>query len=632
MKSNYKIEIDCLRAIAVIAVIFYHAKITLFDFKPFNGGFIGVDIFIVISGYVITKLFLKKNFSYSYFFERRLRRLFPALLLLMVVTLIFSYFLFLPLHFSQLGQSVISINLYLSNFLYWYQTDYWAPAALTKPLLHSWTLSLEVQFYLFISLIFWIFRVNYAKILSIFFIISIIFLLNKSILFFEYNYRDLSLGNYYLIFTRLWEFLIGSLIAIHSNKEHQNNSFKIIKYFPTIGLVLLLISFIVIHTPKGFPNINSFIPIAGVSMILFSINKNYSNFLLKSKILGHFGKISYSLYLWHFPILIFFLYNFDYELTNLQIIIALTITYFIALGSYTYIEHPFFKKNILSKTYFLSLVSISSLSLIVFSILISSEIIKPKLYFKYDSVIKKYPNYNFLVEKNKKSSINQFTNSKKIKILVCGDSHGEDLVLAIQSNPNLSKKFETEFSLYINCLKVKKTNYQIKNSVEVLNTDQKMSISNYVFSSIALNDSVNTFENIRKLRSIVVDDLKKKFVIVGTTPEFRTDSDLLLNYLIKNISVNYDIKENIKKTNKFFFNNLKPFYENINKNLYIIAKELDAIYLDKFDYICNMKNNSCYALNKDANKMFFDYSHTTEKGDIFFGKKIEDLDWLKLIN
>ena len=167
--KNYNPEIDGLRAIAVLTVILYHIEIIFFDNIISKSGFIGVDIFIVISGFVITRLFFKKDFSYTIFIERRLRRLFPALLFLILITTLISYFLLLPQHFMNLGQSIVANILLISNFLFYYQTDYWDYAVFTKPLLHTWTIALEFQFYIFICLIFWIFKKNLTKIILTFF-------------------------------------------------------------------------------------------------------------------------------------------------------------------------------------------------------------------------------------------------------------------------------------------------------------------------------------------------------------------------------------------------------------------------------------------------------------------------------
>ena len=228
--KNYNPQIDSLRAIAAISVIFYHTEIIIFNTILSKSGFIGVDIFIVISGFVITRLFFNKNFSYIKFIERRARRLFPALLFLILITIIISYFFLLPQHFVNLGQSILANIFLISNFLFFYQTNYWDFAVFTKPLLHTWTISLEFQFYIFICVLFWLSRKNTTKTVFFFFLISIILLLFSKKINFNFDLRELSLNNYFLLFTRLWEFLTGSLVAIILNNEKYLKKFKIQNY------------------------------------------------------------------------------------------------------------------------------------------------------------------------------------------------------------------------------------------------------------------------------------------------------------------------------------------------------------------------------------------------------------------
>ena len=194
MKKNYRPEIDSLRAIAVLLVIFYHAEINFF-----KGGFIGVDIFIVISGYVITKLFFFNDYSLNNFIENRIRRLFPGLMLMILTTTLFSYFFLLPIHFMNLGQSLIANMFSISNFLFFYQTNYWDSAVLTKPLLHKWSISLEVQFYIFISIIFALFRNYFLKIILLFFFISISLIIFFDNAVIEINFREFNLNNCFRI-------------------------------------------------------------------------------------------------------------------------------------------------------------------------------------------------------------------------------------------------------------------------------------------------------------------------------------------------------------------------------------------------------------------------------------------------
>lgn len=611
MKINYRPEIDGLRAIAVLTVIFYHAEINFF-----KGGFIGVDIFIVISGYVITKLFFFNNYSLSNFIEKRIRRLFPGLLLMILSTTLFSYFFLLPIHFMNLGQSLIANMFSISNFLFFYQTNYWDSAVLTKPLLHTWSISLEVQFYIFISIIFALFRNYFFKIIFFFFLISIFLILFFNNTVFEINFREFYLNNYFLIFARLWEFLLGSIIAFVLNIKRLDNYFKKLNFFHNFGLLVILISLFIVQTPINYPNLSTFIPVLGSAIIILSSNNQNSHFLLNNSFLIHIGKISYSLYLWHFPILIFFFYSFDFNLSFLNKIYALLITYLISLISYKFVELPFYKKKFLQKKSFFLLITLGFVFILILGVLISSQILKSKLHLNYLKIKNNFPNYNFFQIPKRVVLDNQFTNSGKIKILVCGDSHGFDLVYALQSNSEIKKKYEIELSSFGSCLN---------------DTSLKIKKSDYVLSSIQIEGSrYNKFEDIEKLYKIVKTKYNKKFIIVSATPEFQTDTDLLLNYLVQNNISKDDLISNIPSINRYFYNNLKFNITSINKKLFIISKNLNIIFLNKFDYICNEEVKFCYGIDQEGKKLFFDYSHYTNDGAIFFGKKIYETDWLKL--
>ena len=616
--KNYNPEIDCLRAIAAISVIFYHTEIIIFNNLVSKSGFIGVDIFIVISGFVITRLFFNKNFSYIEFAERRSRRLFPALFSTILITVIISYFFLLPQHFVNLGQSILANILLVSNFLFFYQTNYWDYAVFTKPLLHTWTISLEFQFYIFISIIFWLFRKNISKTIFLFFLLSLILLLFASKINFDFNLRELSLNNYFLLFTRLWEFLIGSLVAIILYNKKYFKKFKIQHYFADIGLILIFISFLLIETPKDYPNLLTIIPVFGTAIILLANNQQSSHIILNNFFLIHLGKISYSLYLWHYPILIFFLYKNNFELNILNKIFALIIIYFVSLGSYKFIEIPFFKKNILTRKNFGILLAFFSIIIFTLGLIITNEVIKSKSHSKYKNIINNFSKYNLSDKKGAKREImiDQFTNSKKIKILICGDSHGADLTMALQSNKNIHKKYEVEFIHFLDCIN--------KEPLLIKNAD-------YIFSSIQLKGKNNlTYNDIKKLYNIVTIKNNKKFIIVGASPEFQTDADLLLNYLtITNIKKE-EVINNVNNINKFFFKNKKTYISTINKKLLKISKELDVIFLDKFDLICKEKDKICYGVDLKGNKNFIDYSHFSKNGRVFFGNKIVDTNWLKI--
>jgi peptidoglycan/LPS O-acetylase OafA/YrhL len=218
----YRKDIDGLRAIAVLGVIFYHSEILIGNKFFLSGGFLGVDVFFVISGYLITSIIYqenknKKTFSFLNFYERRIRRLLPALLVVLSFSLFFAYFLLLPVQFKAYINSVISSIFFYSNIYFHYSGQAYGEAILSsKPLLHTWSLAVEEQFYILYP-IFFIFFINFLKdkIKYLFYLIIL-----TSVLFASIINENHASFNFYMIITRAWELLIGGLIALkHINKK-----------------------------------------------------------------------------------------------------------------------------------------------------------------------------------------------------------------------------------------------------------------------------------------------------------------------------------------------------------------------------------------------------------------------------
>jgi peptidoglycan/LPS O-acetylase OafA/YrhL len=213
---NYRREIDGLRALAVIPVILFHA-----GFQTFSGGFVGVDVFFVISGYLITSIILtgleQNNFSIINFYERRARRILPALFFIMLICIPISWFLLLPYHLLEFSRSLIATTFFSSNILFWSESGYFANAAAEKPLLHTWSLAVEEQYYFLFPLflmIFWKFGKRWIlAFLGILFIASLALA--------EWAAYTKPAAAFYLLPTRGWEFLIGSFTAFYLSSAYQ---------------------------------------------------------------------------------------------------------------------------------------------------------------------------------------------------------------------------------------------------------------------------------------------------------------------------------------------------------------------------------------------------------------------------
>ena len=348
-KLNYRPDIDGLRAIAVLSVILYHIEFFFFNSIILDGGFIGVDIFFVISGYLITSIIIKEidlsnKFSLSNFYEKRIRRIFPVLFVTIFVSIIFAWLYLIPGSFTEFTKSIVASIFFVSNYFFYFEgLIYNNDQSLLKPLLHTWSLSVEEQFYIFFPILL-IFINRFFK-NNLFIFLIIIFLISFLISFYTTGYN--TNFSFFSTLSRVWEIVAGSLIAFYQirNKKkyfsHQN-------FYTIFGLFLILYSLIFFNENTLHPSAITLIPIIGTCLIIFySDKRNYVTVFLSNFLFVRIGLISYSLYLWHFPVFAFarnketFLSNFD----KLELII---ITVFLSILSYFLIEKPFRNKNFFS--------------------------------------------------------------------------------------------------------------------------------------------------------------------------------------------------------------------------------------------------------------------------------------------
>jgi len=419
VKIKYRPEIDGLRAIAVFSVIFYHANFTLFNKSLFSGGFLGVDIFFVISGYLITSIILKeiyktKSFSFVNFYERRIRRIIPALFFVMLCSLPFSYIILLPHALVDFSKSIISSIFFISNFYFNFSGNiYGAESTLSKPFLHTWSLSVEEQFYIFFPIFLIIVIKFFKKNLLSFLIIGVLI----SIFFSQYSSIYHPSFNFYQIFSRGFELLLGSLLSYFelNNVWRRSKSNRLLNQtLPILGILLIFFSVFFFNDTDLLPSFYSLIPLSGVCLIIWFANKNEPvTKILSNKIFLFLGLISYSLYLFHYPIFAFSrvseMFNGYYK------IIFIFLTIFISVFSYYFIERPFKDKKKISFKKLVTIFLSCILILILFSIyVIKEEGIKirvPKIFH----------------EKLEQSNVQFYQKENLQKVVLIGDSHSGSL-------------------------------------------------------------------------------------------------------------------------------------------------------------------------------------------------------------
>ena len=362
---NYRAEIDGLRAIAVVSVILYHAKIVIFGRGWFEGGFIGVDIFFVISGYLITRIILTEleqtnTFSFIKFYERRARRILPMLLVVIAVCIPFAWQRLIPLDLIDFAKSALSTIGFGSNFFFYFSTtEYGADSALLKPLLHTWSLGVEEQFYIIVPIIILvIWKFAPASLLTL-----LIGMLIMSIQFADVMEIRNSKLNFFLPFSRFWELLVGSALAFIELKYGRSKNPILTQSLPILGFFLIAYSILFFDANTPHPTFQTLIPILGVALVLaFCSAEDFVGKILSFKPIVGVGLISYSLYLWHFPIFAYLRYTGSGSSAYEKILWAFIIL-ILSILSYFLIERTFRKPNYVSRKQFFIVIMISILSL-----------------------------------------------------------------------------------------------------------------------------------------------------------------------------------------------------------------------------------------------------------------------------
>jgi peptidoglycan/LPS O-acetylase OafA/YrhL len=332
----YEKLIDAIRAIAVTMVVLFHYGIT-----GFEGGYVGVDVFFVISGYLITKIIVNQTnttgFSYKSFIKKRIQRIVPALIFVIVVTYVIAILVVSPKGYDNINQSLPSALFFYSNIFFWRTVGYFGLEPELNPFLHTWSLSLEMQFYL--AYPFLIYFANKKDILFKTLVVTMILSLGVS----TYATANMPVANFFLLPTRSWEFISGGIASQLALGRNLRNS-KIDVYGMLVGLLLLVSCSIYYDKTTSFPGVAAIPPV--VATILFIISMQIGNFNLKhlSPII-YVGKISYSIYLWHFSLISISRWYWNDEINIFVIMGNLLLTLILSHLTFKYIENPLRRPN-----------------------------------------------------------------------------------------------------------------------------------------------------------------------------------------------------------------------------------------------------------------------------------------------
>lgn len=344
----YRKEIDGLRTVAVLSVVMYHANFNIAGANLLPGGFIGVDVFFVISGYLISLIILKglhqNTFRFSDFYERRARRILPILFTVILASLPLAWITLLPQAMIEYCRQVLYSIFFSSNIHFWLQDSYWATDSSLKPFLHTWSLAVEEQFYLITPIILIVLH-KYTKQMLTF----VVGLSIASLAFAHWSSTAHPELSFFLLPSRMWELLAGTTLAVLENQRGRTTPTRRLTYAPSLGLLMIVASFFLFNKDTHHPSLLTLIPIIGTMLIIWFANPtDFATRILSTWVFVSIGLISYGIYMWHFPLFAFSNLMFIehmYAPVKLGLIAAVI---GISALSYVFIEKPFRNRSLMT--------------------------------------------------------------------------------------------------------------------------------------------------------------------------------------------------------------------------------------------------------------------------------------------
>ena len=621
LNKTYIPIIDGLRALAVLIVFLFHLKI-----PGFNGGFIGVDIFFVISGYLITSIYFsekRKNnkFSFLNYFRKRIFRLFPSLIFVILVSLLFGYILLSPSDLIEISKSAIYSILFLSNIYFFLDSSYWANLNEYKFFIHTWSLGIEMTFYILMPFfLFLIHRFNnkikfliclFTIVISIF---LIIFLISKgptieSVKLFGLFYgKEVSDILFYLIPFRFFEFLFGSLIFFLPEKKFNQ---KIKQLFFLVGLGLIFYSLYLVSPDHKYQSLLITISLIGSSLIIYFKDASHINKILNNKIAIFIGLISYSLYLVHWPMISYFKYVLINEISLIMKLIILILSILISFLIYKFIEIPFRNKK-----FSLRLVP---LFVGIFLIVFLSSFFKNNNGF-VDRLNEEQKKLLANITDQKETCERIFSTVYKLKYKICLHGNEIDSKIIVLGDSNATTWFPLAKKL------AEKDNSSVVNYRRICNSFPKDTVLNcyeidptaeiLLIGSLWFNwqSKVNEIETRTKKYIENINDLNKnanfkeikKIIIFGQIPALKNENINIMSCLLKpkflNLSQDCEkIYSHIGDENELLQNYKKVNFYLEKYGNEILKKNFEFLFIDPIKSLC--KSNECIQFRNE--KIFY---------------------------
>lgn len=633
---KYRSEIDGLRAVAVVPVVLFHAGL-----EAFGGGFVGVDVFFVISGYLITTIIIDEMdggaFSLVRFYERRARRILPALFFVALCSIPVAWFLLLPSDMKDFAQSLAAVATFSSNILFWRESGYFDIAAELKPLLHTWSLAVEEQFYilfpLFLMAAWRLGRRTIVWMLTASFAISL-----AAAQWGAYNGPS---ATFFLLPTRAWELLIGSFCAFYLQRNQIVAPLWFQNLMSVSGLAAILYAVFVFDEATPFPGIYALVPTVGtVLIILFALPGTFVHAFLSLRGMVGLGLISYSFYLWHQPVFAFWRHYSFLETTHVQMLLLSGLSVLLAVFTYFFVEAPFRGKTaVLDRRQLFSASGIGLVALLAVGVIggsredLSRTIVYP-LDYEPDRIVLRDESWSLFrvlgqdsLPGDDESASNQLSLFSEAdvrhKLLVFGNSHSKDMFNVLHYSSSASERFQlARYGTQIWQLDEDFFQLSMYNKADVVMIVSRYGPRDY--------DAMP-----RHFRRIIADG--KVLVVVPNIFEFFdtgrfTLADIYVQRCLQQAACDYGTLED--RINRSYFQEVaddgggNPYFESLRVVDGLRARWNSIVVLDRMDYVCDPAVEQCYAMDERFNKYFYDYGHHTLVGARFFAGEVDEEDWL----
>ncbi|WP_166647972.1 acyltransferase family protein [Hymenobacter sp. UV11] len=611
--AGFRYDINTLRGIAIFGVLLFHYKLNFF-----SGGFAGVDVFFVISGYLMSKIVINSidnnDFVYWRYLEKRVKRILPALLFLILALSIVCFFIYLPEDYKVNQRNATGSILFLSNILYWQSADsYFAPSSDTNIFLHTWSLSIEWQFYLLYPIILLILSKickNKLVYLTAFTLLTLSIAVASII---TTNYK--ANASFYLLPTRSWEMLFGGLAFLSEGFINHNRYKKIISF---IGYTLILFSFIFLKESLFWPGGYTLLPVTGTFLVIIA-NYNNSKFI-KSSSVQFIGKISYSVYLWHWPVYViaqYFGIERNFETIALLILASLLVGY----ASFIHIENIKFIniKPMISLTIILLFTTAISGHLNVNNAVFKQKTLEIADYEKShkDIIDKQLSRGTCFINEPDKESFNKknclcFDDNRK-NILLIGDSHAAQLSESLKTmlyDKNIHLLQATVGATFPTINPHNSSKPQLQKILEYVYQDFIPKNANKI-DGVIISAYFDTYSDYGK--DAVLNGMKEaiaylekygiKAIIIGQNESYTIPYPTIA---AKNMEYNINItrkylNKHDYEMNDFLSNNLRPYYINI-----INTNTLPDLSSINEPYMFDTNHASRYGANLIVNKVLSD--------------------------